>query len=210
MQPTAVAYPVTALPVGISVQVASAFLGLQYRAYCLACASCAGHDTSVCIAVALLLACFSPSDAPSGSPCFRGMYTAKPAVASHADHLTARDMSQLDDGGAKPDLKAHEPDPASGSAVAPDRDRDADRHALGQRPRQDGIRRQGKQQQRQQQSEVSADTVSRDDIRRALAFVSACYPHARPSRGSLRQVYNFLLQSKGSDMAAVASETTGP
>ena len=115
-------------------------------------------------------------------------------------HFTARDMSQLDDGGAKPDLTAHEPDSASESAVAPDRDRDADRHVLGQRPRQDGIGRQGKQQQGQQQSEVSADTVSRDDIRRALAFVSACYPHARPSRGSLRQVYNFLLQSKGSDM----------
>lgn len=200
MQPTAVAYPVTALPVGISVQVASACLGLQYRAYCLACASCAGHDTSVCIAVALLLACFSSSSTPSGSPCFKGRYTTKPAVAPHADHWMSRSMSQLDDGGAKPAFKAHEPDSASESAVAPNRDRDADRHVLGQRLRQDGIRRQGKQQQGQQQSKVPTGIVSRDNIRRALAFVSACYPHARPSRGSLRQVYNFLLQSKGSDM----------
>ncbi len=46
-----------------------------------------------------------------------------------------------------------------------------------------------------QQTEACPDDVSKDDIRRALAFVSACYPHARPSRGSLRQVYNFLLQS---------------
>lgn len=40
------------------------------------------------------------------------------------------------------------------------------------------------------------EAVNKDDIRRALAYVSACYPHARPSRGSLRQVYNFLLQSE--------------
>ena len=176
MQPTAVAYPVTALPVGISVQVASACLGLQYRAYCLACASCAGHDTSVCIAVALLLACFSSSSTPSGSPCFKGRYTTKPAVAPHADHWMSRSMSQLDDGGAKPAFKAHEPDSASESAVAPNRDRDADRHVLGQRLRQDGIRRQGKQQQGQQQSKVPTGIVSRDNIRRALAFCQRLLP----------------------------------
>ena len=161
----------------------------------------------MCVAVALLLACFSPSNAPSGSPCFKGVYTTKPAMASHADHCTSRNMSQLDDGGAKSDFCVHEPDSASEGAVAPNRDRAAGRHVLGQCPRHDGIRRQGKQQQGQQQSQVSAGTVSKDDIRRALAFVSACYPHARPSRGSLRQVYNFLLQSKGSDMAAMTRGT---
>ena len=39
------------------------------------------------------------------------------------------------------------------------------------------------------------EAASKDNIRWALAYVSACYPHARPSRGSLRQVYNFLLQT---------------
>ena len=50
--------------------------------------------------------------------------------------------------------------------------------------------------ERAQHSGESSEAVSKDEIHRALAFVSACYLHARPSRGSLRQVYNFLLQTE--------------
>lgn len=34
--------------------------------------------------------------------------------------------------------------------------------------------------------------VSKEEVRRRLAFVSSSYPQARPSRGMLKQVYNFL------------------
>lgn len=36
--------------------------------------------------------------------------------------------------------------------------------------------------------------VDKADVRRRLAHVSACYPAARPTRGSLRQVFNFFQQ----------------
>ena len=161
----------------------------------------------MCIVVALLLACFSLGSAPSSSPYFKGMHTTKPAAALHADH---RVMSQLNSAEAKSDQNAPDPISAAEGAIATDRQGNADKPVLGQRPRNDIIRRQSKQQQGQQRSEGSAGIVGREDIRRALASVSASYPHARPSRGSLRQVYNFLLQSKSSDMAAEARETIAP
>lgn len=34
--------------------------------------------------------------------------------------------------------------------------------------------------------------VTKEEVRRRLALVSMCYPQARPSRGMLKQVYNFL------------------
>ena len=116
-------------------------------------------------------------------------------------------MSQLDSAEATPDLNASEPRSTAEGAREPISHSNADRPMMIRRPGQECMLRQIKQQQGQQQLELPAGSVSRDDIRRALAFVSACYPHARPSRGSLRQVYNFLLQSKSSDMAAVARET---
>ena len=134
------------------------------------------------------------------------MHIAKPATADSAHHTVSINTSQLDSAGVKSDLNASELNSAAEGPTAPTSHSNADRPVAGQHPRQDGIRRQSKQQQREQQSEVPAGSVSRDDIRRALAFVSTCYPHARPSRGALRQVYNFLLQSERSNMAAVARE----
>ena len=35
--------------------------------------------------------------------------------------------------------------------------------------------------------------VSKDLVRQRLADVSSCHPEARPSRGTLKQVYNYLF-----------------
>jgi len=36
-------------------------------------------------------------------------------------------------------------------------------------------------------------TVTKDSVRQRLGDVSARHPEARPSRGTLKQVYNFLI-----------------
>jgi len=43
-------------------------------------------------------------------------------------------------------------------------------------------------------------TATKDDVRRRLALVSQSHPDARPTRGSLKQVYNYLIgESLGDD-----------
>ena len=45
---------------------------------------------------------------------------------------------------------------------------------------------------------VAPAPVTKDEVRRRLAEVSARHPEAMPSRGTLKQVYNYLLRaSKG-------------
>eukprot|EP00252_Welwitschia_mirabilis_P021531 TRINITY_DN5544_c0_g1_i3.p1 TRINITY_DN5544_c0_g1~~TRINITY_DN5544_c0_g1_i3.p1 ORF type:complete len:540 (-),score=100.29 TRINITY_DN5544_c0_g1_i3:298-1917(-) len=39
-------------------------------------------------------------------------------------------------------------------------------------------------------------SMSKFDVRRQLAYICGCAPQARPSRGNLRQVYNFLRGNK--------------
>ena len=39
-----------------------------------------------------------------------------------------------------------------------------------------------------------ADLLSKNDVRQSLAVVSGAFPSARPSRGALKQIYNFLLE----------------
>lgn len=41
--------------------------------------------------------------------------------------------------------------------------------------------------------------VTREAVRQRLAFLSACYPLGRPTRGMLRQVFNFFVASGGAD-----------
>ena len=38
--------------------------------------------------------------------------------------------------------------------------------------------------------------VTKQSVRQALAFVSSHYPQARPTRGMLKQVFNFFEQQK--------------
>ena len=42
------------------------------------------------------------------------------------------------------------------------------------------------------QNETGERWVTKGDVRQRLALVSGCYPNARPTRGSLKQVFNFF------------------
>ena len=44
------------------------------------------------------------------------------------------------------------------------------------------------------QGEGAVPEVSKTAVRQQLAFVSACYPSACPSRGMLRQTFNFAKE----------------
>ena len=51
-------------------------------------------------------------------------------------------------------------------------------------------------------------TATKDDVRRRLALVSQTHPDARPTRGSLKQVYNYLKgESLGDDPEATGEQT---
>jgi hypothetical protein len=72
--------------------------------------------------------------------------------------------------------------------------------------------RQENEQQQQQQQQLSSEPVfvgrltvkdgvvlpaggqkvTKQSVRQVLAFVSSCYPQARPTRGMLKQVFNFF------------------
>lgn len=142
----------------------------------------------MCIAVTLLLVCFTTDAGPDRSPQFKGVYAASnmesSAAAADAGCQKIFALHKLDCNAAKPSSSARE-----SSAM--------ERHAAS--ARQDGsisrARRNKSMDKHTSRGQQSLEGVSKDEIRRALAFVSACYPHARPSRGSLRQVYNFLLQA---------------
>ncbi len=42
------------------------------------------------------------------------------------------------------------------------------------------------------QNELGERWVTKGDVRQRLALVSGCYPNARPTRGSLKQIFNFF------------------
>lgn len=48
----------------------------------------------------------------------------------------------------------------------------------------------------QSSREAAVPEVTKGDVRQRLALVSGYYPSARPTRGSLKQVYNFFQQAK--------------
>lgn len=122
---------------------------------------------------------------------FRGAYfpyRTEPSADADAEHHSsaAPQQSAAKSEQREPRQEEHASS-AEGSANSgrPAKRASLDRHG-------NDVRRKHQQQHKGEASQSPA--VSKDEIRRALAFVSTCYPHARPSRGSLRQVYNFLLQ----------------
>jgi tRNA A64-2'-O-ribosylphosphate transferase len=50
-------------------------------------------------------------------------------------------------------------------------------------------------------------TATKDDVRRRLALVSQTHPDARPTRGSLKQVYNYLIGELADDPEAKGEQT---
>jgi hypothetical protein len=96
----------------------------------------AGHDNCVCMAVALLLACFTPPDTAAAAA------GASAAPADCGPHFL------------------------SGWTAA------------------------------QQQQQLPPEPVSKHSVRQRLALVSSCYPAARPTRGSLKQVFNFFEERR--------------
>lgn len=51
---------------------------------------------------------------------------------------------------------------------------------------------------------VPAQHVTKHSVRQQLAFVSAAYPDARPTRGMLKQVFNFFEDRRRAGVAAAA------
>lgn len=103
---------------------------------------CAGHDTSVCVAVATLLACFSTPPASCDA-----------AVASAAD------------------IKFIGPWNGSSCGAAAEAT-----GLLGEH--------------------LPPRMVTKHSVRQQLASVSAAYPDARPTRGMLKQVFNFFEEHR--------------
>jgi len=154
------------------------------------CTCCAGHDTSVCIAVTLLLTCFTADTGASHSPHFKRPYSIRkgePTVVMHTDSHSNGASQQQDRARGKTGLSAFQ-----SSSVEQQTDKANDSSSRCKAEEGMGSQVSLHQSRRQQQRKEASDSMSKDDIRRALAYVSACYPHARPSRGSLRQVYKFL------------------
>ena len=155
------------------------------------CTCCAGHDTSVCIAVTLLLACFTADAGASYSPHFDCPYSiqiGEPSAVAHTDSHSNGASQQEDWALGKTGLSA-----LQSSSVEQQTDKANDSSSTCNAEEGMGSQVSLHQSRKQQQRKEASGSMSKDDIRRALAYVSACYPHARPSRGSLRQVYNFLL-----------------
>ena len=140
----------------------------------------------MCIALTLLLVCFTAETGPGRSPQFTGAYS-PPAAKSSEGMQNHRGSTEHHVGcsAALPDLCA---------ALSPAVQSAAAGYSSSSRSKAEGRGGVGSQAGKGQHSGEPSE-VSKDDIRRALAFVSACYVHARPSRGALRQVYNFLLQA---------------
>jgi hypothetical protein len=113
----------------------------------------AGHDNCVSVAVAILLACFTPPDA---------------AAAAAADATAA----PVDCG----------PQFVAGWTAA---------------------------QQQQQQQHLPPEPVSKHSVRQRLALVSSCYPAARPTRGSLKQVFNFFEERRRASPGGSCSSGKG-
>jgi hypothetical protein len=136
----------------------------------------AGLDTCVCIVIALLLRGWGDSHDPSplnhlsqNPSGVRGTAdegksreNLKPHVGRNGHIIGSRTESRDDDlGSCPPDCAVAPHDTLTGETG------DTSRSLPG------GFK------------------VSKDDVRRQLAVVSASYPPARPSRGMLKQVYNF-------------------
>ena len=152
---------------------------------------CAGHDISVCIALALLLVCFTSETGQGQSFRFKSAYSptaAESSAEAGMDRDSRESGQQLGCGLARPEF-------GTSRAESSEEMRSTARKvsSCGRAVTSKGI---GVQDKQRQHDGKQSEAASKDDIRRALAFVSACYPHARPSRGSLRQVYNFLLQTE--------------
>jgi Rit1 DUSP-like domain len=108
---------------------------------------CGGHDSCVCVAVAVLLACFTP-----------------PGVQSAG----AQQLSGPTFVGPWPPS-----DVSGGLSVT-----------------------------------LPPEPVTKQSMRQRLAFVSSCYPIARPARGGLKQVYNYFVSAAAASgvHATVAAE----
>ena len=138
----------------------------------------------------LLLVCFNMGTGPEKGLRFRSAYSpceSEPSAEADAEHHSSAAPQQ-----SAANSEQREPcqeEPASSARGSANSGSAAKRASLDRHG--DDVCRKHQQQHKGGASQSPA--VSKDEIRRALAFVSTCYPHARPSRSSLRQVYNFLL-----------------
>lgn len=164
----------------------------------------AGTDVSVCVMVALLLACFSPGS-PGALPSFLGPFLPAPSCQAGA----CAGPVQLAAAQAAPSVDAAESSmcirqtqgcrtadqgqcrKAAGSCCAAC-SKDA-HHSNGCRCGcADGLVQEGSSCGRQ----LRQLHVSKADVRQRLAHVSAYCPAARPSRGCLKQVSSFFQQHR--------------
>ena len=157
----------------------------------------------MCITVALLLACYSPN-APGAQPTFLGPFIPAPSTA--AEGPCSRHPQQP---GLPP--QPTEPNPA-GAAETSMPASAAEACGCGQSPgctEGSGCRAAGCKQAGEDQGGAAPERcrgvpslcglhVSKADVRQRLAYVSAAYPAARPTRSSLKQVFNFFQQQSPS------------
>ena len=143
----------------------------------------------MCIAVAVLLACYTGGSPGSGLQ-FEAPFLPAPSSPLALEHpgTPAVDVSP-------PQQGAREGAPASLGAPA---GRPARASNPGSGPGEalevGGQAREGWAEDQGLRMERCVRRVDKADVRRRLAHVSACYPAARPMRGSLRQVFNFFQQ----------------
>ena len=164
--------------------------------------SVAGFDISVCVMVALLLACYSPG-APGGQPTFRGAFIPAPSRAVEGP---------CDSGNAQQPALPADPRPSSADAAETGRPSSATEtcscHSQGSSCREGssccaasceecackkGLEKATAACERCRGRQSPCEShVSKADVQQRLAYVSDCYPAARPTRGSLKQVFNFF------------------
>eukprot|EP00884_Botryococcus_braunii_P013654 jgi/Botrbrau1/2228/Bobra.101_2s0056.1 len=131
-----------------------------------------GMDASVCATVAILLS-FPHQEGPSGSPAvptFAGQGAQGHVAADDVDH--ARCCCGQEEGLWERESNVGHPGGA------------------GHVTRRCGIG----EDETLLLEVLRGVTVSKDNVRRKLAHISSCYPAACPSRGMLKQVYNFFQE----------------
>ncbi|BDA46503.1 Uncharacterized protein C3F10.06c at N-terminal half [Coccomyxa sp. Obi] len=161
-----------------------------------------GLDVCVCVALALLIACFTskpPDSSSAGAACsaanleFCKVYRPPPSnpappakqagTACSSQDRKQHDVCQERDVGEPQHVSnvTIPADAAEANDLAPvDSTKFAD-VCISAQPQGSG--------------EVAAE-VTKGEVRQRLALVSGYYPSARPTRGCLKQVYNFFQQEK--------------
>ncbi|GFR43385.1 hypothetical protein Agub_g4460, partial [Astrephomene gubernaculifera] len=137
-----------------------------------------GLDTCVCVAVALLLACYGPvtgGSGPSTPPASSADSSSAAPAPSHSSLPMWVAPYRCEGGVGVPAAAASETSGSEATAAA------GGAAAV-----------------------ASCCHVSKDAVRQRLAYVSAWYPPARPTRGMLRQVFNHFVRAGAGMLGAEA------